>query len=108
MQRLIELHRQRGRLQERAAMQRNQLSRDMEPLAQAFDLSARLQALAREATAFVRGHPLAFAAALGALVVWRPTAMLRWGQRALLLWRGWRAARDVVPGLLTRFLGSLR
>lgn len=104
-QRLIELHQQRGRLLERAAMQRNLLARQVLPLKRVFSFSERVQEVAQQARSLAMRHPWALAAVLGALVVLRPRTVLRWGQRSLALWRGWRTVSGVVPAVLAKYVG---
>lgn len=54
------------------------------------------------------GHPVALALALGSVLLFRPRTVLRWGRRGLLLWRGWRAARTLLPGFLIKHFGGMR
>lgn len=107
-QRLIELHQQRGRLLERVAMQRSVLSQQLAPLVRVFDLATRLQGMVQQAKLFVVDHPMAVALALGSVLLFRPRTVLRWGRRGLLVWRGWRTARTLLPGLLMKYFGGLR
>ena len=103
-QRLIELHQQRGRLLERIATQRGELALQVEPLGRMFELGERVAGLAREVRAFALRHPVAVAAAAGALVLLRPRAVLRWSGRGLLAWRTWRSVRPLLPDwLVNRF-----
>ena len=42
---------------------------------------------------YLRRHPLALSASVAALAVAQRRGLLKWGQRALLVWRAWRALR---------------
>jgi hypothetical protein len=86
-QRLIELHVQRGRLHERIGAQRAQLARELAPLTNTLHAIDRAQARYYRVRAWMAEHPVAVAAIVVALVVWRPGAVvrsLRWGLSA---WR---------------------
>lgn len=98
-QRLIELHTERGRLLERIAHQRTQLSGHLAPAARVLHLGDRAAAVARECRRFAATHPLAVAVGIGTLVLLRPRGALRWAGRGLLLWRSWRTVRSFVTAL---------
>jgi hypothetical protein len=42
---------------------------------------------------YLRAHPLAMAAAVAGLAIAQRRGALKWGQRALLVWRAWQAVR---------------
>ena len=84
------------------------LSQQLAPLVRVFDLSTRLQGMVQQAKLFVVDHPMAVALALGSVLLFRPRTVLRWGRRGLLVWRGWRTARTLLPGFLMKYFGCLR
>jgi hypothetical protein len=47
-------------------------------------------------------HPLASAAVAAALLVWRPSQVLRMARRGLTLWQLWQGARPAAQALLDR------
>lgn len=42
---------------------------------------------------YLRTHPLALAATVAGLAIAQRRGALKWGQRALLVWRAWQAVR---------------
>ena len=98
--RLIELHQQRGRLQERIAQQRRQLREQMLPLQGALALPQRIRQAPQQTIAFAQQHPLAVGGLIAALVVLRPRVVLRWAGRAVAAWRTWRSVSALVPGFV--------
>ena len=92
-QRLIELQLQRGRLLERIAHQRDALGQQTEPVVRVLHLGDRVAGIASECKRTVIENPLTTAAVLGAVVVMRPRAMLRWAQRGFFAWRSWNTLR---------------
>ena len=105
--RLIELHRERGRLLERIAAQRHALSQQLTPLRGVLNVSDRAARLAQEGKSFVRQHPLAVSAVVAALVLLKPRTVLRWTQRGLLAWRTWRSIHTLIPGFLLKQFRNL-
>ena len=105
--RLIELHQQRGRLQERIAVQRITLSQQLEPLRDVFNIGQRATRAVQEGKGFLRQHPLAIAAAVAAVVLFKPRTILRWTRRGLLAWRTWRGVQALVPHFLFKQFRSL-
>ena len=98
--RLIELHQQRGRLQERIAQQRAALRQQSAPLQGVLALPQRILRIQQEGIAFARQHPLAVGGVILALVVLRPRFVLRWTRRAVAAWRTWRTVSGLIPGLV--------
>ena len=98
--RLIELHQQRGRLQERITQQRRQLGEQLGPLQGALALPQRIGRVPQEAMAFARQHPLLVGGVAVGLVVLRPRVVLRWAGRAVAAWRTWRTVRGLVPAFV--------
>lgn len=85
--RLTELSLARARLRGRIGAQREQLARDLAPLAQALHTVDRAQGRYHQALDWLRAHPGLVTAAVTALAVWRPRGAvraLRWG---LVAWR---------------------
>jgi hypothetical protein len=102
--RLIELQLQRGRLLERIAHQRQTLALQVRPVAHTLHVGDRLSDAMAQCKRFAQEHPLAVAAAVGAVVVLRPGGVLRWTRRGLVAWRTWSSVRSALPGFLARFL----
>lgn len=96
---LIELERERGRLLERVAIQRSQLSAQFVPVAQLLQLGDRVAQTVQAGRDFVRQHPWAMGT-LGALMLLRrPRSLGRWAKRGLLVWRTWRSARNLAQAV---------
>lgn len=93
---LAELERERGRLLERIAGQRSQLPTQLAPVAQWLQFGDKVVHTFQSAREFVRRNPWAIGVAGFLLVLRRPRSLGRWAKRGLLLWRGWRTARNVV------------
>ena len=98
--RLIELHQQRGRLQERIAHQRAAVRQQLAPLQGVLAVPQRILRIQQEGIAFARQHPLAVGGVILALVVLRPRFVLRWTGRAVAAWRTWRTVSGLVPGFV--------
>ena len=98
--RLIELALQRGRLQERIASQRDAIAGGFAPVATALALPARLLRVGQQAKDAVLGHPGLAAAFLGAALMLSPRRVLRWSQRAWMVWRTWRTVHGLLGPLL--------
>lgn len=103
-QRLIELQQQRGRLIERIAHQRNALGQQTEPVVRVLRLGDHVADIARECKRTIIENPLTTAAVVGAVVVMRPRALLRWAQRGFLAWRSWNTVRSA----LVRYIAPAR
>jgi hypothetical protein len=103
-QRLIELQLQRGRLLERIANQRHVLAVQTRPVTRALHVGDRMSSFADQCKLFALQHPLAVAAAVGAVVFLRPTGVLRWTRRGFFAWRTWASVRTALPGFVARFL----
>lgn len=98
--RLIELHQQRGRLQERIAQQRASLRQQLAPVRGVLEVPQRILKVKQEGIALARKHPLIVGGVIVALVVLRPRTVLRWAGRALGAWRTWRSVSGMIPGFL--------
>ena len=103
-QQLSELQLQRGRLIERIAHQRTTLAVQVRPLTRTLDIGDRFENWLQPYRRFALEHPLVVAAAVGAIVILRPTAVMRWTRRGLVAWRTWTALRAALPGFLARLL----
>ena len=101
----IELAQERARLLERIATQRMMLARDLAPLQRVAQTGNRISSMAGDLLAYLGQHPLALAAGLGSLFLFKPRMALRWTKRGLFLWRSWRTVQFWQPGIL---LGLLR
>ncbi len=97
--RLDELLLQRGRLIERIGGQRSALSRDMAPVAAALDRVDAAKDWACSVTASIRRHPVAATLAAAGLLAVKGKTMLRWGKRAFMLWRTWKAVQATLYSL---------
>lgn len=95
--RLAELHRERGELLRRIAVQRASLTGQLAPLQQACSIADRSVRLLRSGLKFLREHPVAVALAVSALGARKPARSWRWLQRGLFVWRSWRALRAWLP-----------
>ena len=95
--RLAELHRERGELLRRIAMQRASLAGQLAPLERASSIADRAVGLLRSGLQFLREHPVAVALAVSALGVRKPARSWRWLQRGLFVWRGWRTLKALLP-----------
>lgn len=102
--RLTELQLQRGRLLERIAHQRTTLATQARPVARALHVGDRLTDWLERCRQFTLQHPVAVVAALGAVVILRPSGVMRWTRRSLFAWRSWHALRGALPGFVSRFL----
>ncbi|HVR50978.1 MAG TPA: YqjK family protein [Pseudorhodoferax sp.] len=93
---LIELERERGRLLERVAGQRQQLSAQFVPVAQLLQFGDRVAQTVQAGRDFVRKHPWAMGTVGALMLLRRPRSIGRWAKRGLLVWRTWRTARNLV------------
>ncbi len=100
-QRQIELQLQRGRLLERIAHQRDTLGQQTEPVVRVLHVGERVADIAEQCKRTVIENPLTSAAVLGALVVIRPRAVLRWTQRGFIAWRSWNTLRSAFARYIT-------
>lgn len=85
-QRLTQIRLRRERLIARAALQREDLARDVAGLAPA----VRVIDGGITAVAWVRAHPGPLLIAAGLMLVLRPRRTIRWSLRLYSLWRGYR------------------
>ena len=92
--RLIELYVQRGRLRERIGAQRQQVARELAPMASALSLADQGLAWFQRAKSYVFAHPGLVAGVLVAALVWRPRWLLRSLRWGFVAWRGWHAWRE--------------
>lgn len=96
---LAELERERGRLLERIAGQRNQLAVQFVPVAHLLQFGERVAQTAKAARNFVLQHPWAMGALGAAMVLRRPRSIGRWLKRGLLVWRTWRTGRNLLQAV---------
>jgi hypothetical protein len=87
MERLTQIRLRRERLIARAALQREDLVRDVATLAPAI----RVVDGGIAAVAWVRANPGVLLLAAGVMLVLRPRRTIRWSLRLYSLWRGYRA-----------------
>ncbi|MCY7304755.1 MAG: YqjK-like family protein [Rhodoferax sp.] len=106
--RLIELHQQRGRLQERIANQRRELALQMAPLQGVLAVPERVGRLVQEGKQFVVQHPLVLGTALASLLLFKPGFVVRWAGRGVTVWRTWRTVSAMLPGFVRERLRSVR
>ncbi len=92
---LAELQRERGRLVERIAAQRETLAVQLVPVVQVLQLGDRIAQTFQSAKQFVQRHPWAMGSFAAVLALRRPKKLGRWARRGLFLWRSWRTARSV-------------
>lgn len=92
---LADLQRERGRLVERIATQRETLVVQMVPVVQLLHLGDRIAQTVQSAKQFVQRHPWAMGSIAAVLALRRPKKLGRWARRGLFLWRSWRTARSV-------------
>ena len=98
--RLLELHVQRGRLQERIATQRTQLAQQWAPVGRVLHVARSVRLAVRAGIIYLLQHPLAASATLAGIVLLKPRSVWRWGVRGLFVWRSWRA----LHGAAAKFL----
>lgn len=94
MNRLTQLHVQRGRLLERIATDRDLLRYDVEPVVEALSKVDRAVAVAQAGVLYIKRHPGLVAIAVTFLVVLRGRRVFRLAQRGFFLWKTWRALRQ--------------
>lgn len=90
--RALQLAARRGALGERIAAQRTALAQHavgIERLCAGGDTVLH-------GVDWLKQHPAAVAAAVGAVVLARPRRAWRWARRGFLVWRGWRSARALI------------
>ena len=100
--RLIEIHRQRGRLLERIAGQRAALSRDLQPVRASLSSVDRVVGRIRSVTDYIKRHPSIAALAVAGLFAIKTERAWRWTKRAFFAWRTWRASGNKLTILSAR------
>jgi len=88
--RLVDLYQQQGRLLERIASQRQALAVQWVPVQRAVHGADAVLQLLHRSVSYLRSHPLVVAAAVTALVIFKPRRVWVWGGRAFFVWRRWR------------------
>lgn len=96
---LIELERERGRLLERIAGQRQQLSTQFVPVAQLLQFGDRVAQTVQAGRDFVQRHPWAMGSLAALMLLRRPRFIGRWAKRGLLVWRTWRTGRNLLQAV---------
>ncbi len=86
----MQLARRRERLVRRSAHLRGAVVTELQALQPALSWADRIQ----DAWLWLRANPLATAAGVAALAVWRPRRVLGWGLRA---WSAWKLLQRVRP-----------
>lgn len=99
---LAELHQEQGRLRERIAAQRRAMGVQLAPLHAALDSGDRGVQAGRNAFDMVTRHPVGVAVLAAVLLAVKPRTVWRWGTRALVAWRSWRALADWLPEAASR------
>lgn len=92
---LIELERERSRLQERIAAQREALGLHFVPVQNLLQTGDRIADVLNTVRGFVRRHPVALGSLAAVVLLRKPRAIMRWARRGLLLWRSWRTVRSL-------------
>lgn len=105
---LIELHRQRGRLQERIAQQRTAVAVQLKPVLDAERLAQRSLNVASDAVQQLKAHPWPLALAVAALALAKPRRVWRGLRLGVWVWRRYRNLRDWVPASVWAALVSKR
>ena len=100
--RLIEIHRQRGRLLERIAGQRAALSRDLQPISASLFRVDRVVGRVRSVADYIKRHPSIAALAVAGLFAIKTERAWRWTKRAFFAWRTWRAFGNKLTILSSR------
>jgi YqjK-like protein len=103
---LAELHQEQGRLRERIAAQRVQMGAHLAPLRGALDSGDRAVQAGRDAFDMVSRHPIGVAVLAAVLLAVKPRTVWRWGTRALVGWRSWRALADWLPDAFARMFSK--
>ncbi len=85
-------------------MQRGELRRELAPIGESLRVGDRAVQAGRDAVDTLLRHPLALAAIAAAVIAVKPRVIWRWGQRGLVLWRGWRLVNRWLPGVLDRWM----
>lgn len=97
---LIELHRQRGRLQERIAQQRTMLAGQLKPVLDAERLGQRGLHWTTDALEHMKSQPWSVALVVIAVLLVRPRRLWRGVRLGFWLWRRYRKLRELVPQTL--------
>lgn len=91
---LNELHLRRGRLLERIATQRAQLSREIQPVRTSLAKVDRVISRVRSTTDYIKQHPSVAALAVAVLFAIKTERVWRWTRRAFFAWQTWRTFSD--------------
>ena len=94
--RLIELHLRRGRLLERIASQRADLTRAAQPVSVALQKSDRVISRVRNISDYIKQHPAFAVLGVGVLFAIKSERAWTWAKRGFLAWRTWTAVRERV------------
>ncbi len=90
MSRAEELLRGREALIAQCETQRAELALHVGALGTPIRIADRIANLMR----YLRSHPVALGASVAALIVAQRRGLLKWGQRALVVWRVWNTLRS--------------
>lgn len=101
-QQLIEIGIRRGQLIERIAAQRASLGQRVQPVRRSLKVADHVRAVVRSGASYVKNHLGTTAAVITVLVALKPRRAWRWGRRAFVAWRTWRALREQVEALESR------
>jgi hypothetical protein len=96
---LLELERERAKLLERIAMQRETLAEQLVPLVRVVRWGDRVAQTVQAGKRFVQDHPWAMGSIAALLALRRPKKLGRWARRGLFLWRSWRTVSSVVASV---------
>ena len=94
MQRLNELHLQRGRLLERITTQRYVLITEVQPVRAALDKTDRVLAHVRAGVDYVKRYPAVAGLAVAVLFAFNFRRVFRLARRGFVVWRTWRMLRE--------------
>lgn len=103
--RLNELHLRRGRLLERIASQRSDLSRAARPIRETLEKADQVVTRVRHISDYLKQHPAIAGLGIGVLFALRSERLWSWTKRAFIAWRTWKIIRDrfMMFGLRTRW-----
>lgn len=94
MQRLNELHLERGKLLERITTQRYVLINEVQPIRATLDRTDNVVAAVRSGIATVKRYPALAGVAAALVCILNARRAFRWARRGFFVWRTWRSLRD--------------
>lgn len=94
---LLALHLERGRLLECIAHQRVALAVQLVPLKNAAFHASRVVKAGQAGVGFVRSNPWLMLVSLAVVFALRPKGLWRLARTGMVVWRGWRTLRAILP-----------